>query len=376
MKSQRMTTSIVATIVMLIALVGPAANAQTSVSEILGKSVAFVLDEQVEGSQILTFDMGTLVRGQETQLGLDLRPGTTYNVAVFGDDSHIQDIDASVYDPRGRLVDEDDDETNLALMDVHATMAGRYQVVISGYEMSHRTGFYGVVVSSQGSRRNVSMTTALLVTTVAAMNEEAAGSTIATMHVGGITNGTTRDFDYGLLPSTSYKIVALGDCLGIHDIDLAVYDPAGNLVGEDDDSTNCAIVTLQVPENGRHRLRATAYDGGSSDRPATAMNLYPDGFFSIIVAQAGTSTDGPGMITISSRNQGLEDLPIGTRVVRGPDWRWSDQGDGTTGTVVEPVDEDGWVMVRWDNGERNNYRWGVGGAYDVRKLSVSEAPLI
>ena len=57
---------------------------------------------------------------------------------------------------------------------------------------------------------------------------------------------------------------------------------------------------------------------------------------------------------------------VGLRVVRGPDWKWSEQdkGEGNLGTVVD-VRSDKWVSVQWDHGSRANYRAGDSGAYDL-----------
>ncbi|MBN2875798.1 MAG: hypothetical protein JXM71_11945, partial [Spirochaetales bacterium] len=48
---------------------------------------------------------------------------------------------------------------------------------------------------------------------------------------------------------------------------------------------------------------------------------------------------------------------VGTRVVRGKDWKWSDQdgGPGKLGTIIE-APSGGWVRVKWDNGHENSYR--------------------
>lgn len=58
---------------------------------------------------------------------------------------------------------------------------------------------------------------------------------------------------------------------------------------------------------------------------------------------------------------------VGSRVVRGPDWKWGKQdgGEGHVGTVrnFESPEE---VVVVWDNGTAANYR--CAGAYDLRVL--------
>ncbi len=71
------------------------------------------------------------------------------------------------------------------------------------------------------------------------------------------------------------------------------------------------------------------------------------------------------------------DLPVGTRVARGPDWKWEDQdgGPGKQGSVIRGRNDDGWVRVRWDAGEENAYRWnGEGGKYDLVVLAPATGP--
>ncbi|XP_014251481.1 E3 ubiquitin-protein ligase HERC2 isoform X1 [Cimex lectularius] len=61
-------------------------------------------------------------------------------------------------------------------------------------------------------------------------------------------------------------------------------------------------------------------------------------------------------------------LQIGTRVVRGPDWKWGDQ-DGSPpgeGRVIAELGEDGWIRVQWENGSSNSYRMGKEGKFDLK----------
>ncbi|XP_046572283.1 uncharacterized protein LOC124280408 isoform X2 [Haliotis rubra] len=67
---------------------------------------------------------------------------------------------------------------------------------------------------------------------------------------------------------------------------------------------------------------------------------------------------------------GLPDL--GTRVVRGPDWRWGDQDDGGAGTVINHGEDGESLWLSWDNGFTNVYRYGVSGNYDA--LIVDDQP--
>jgi len=66
---------------------------------------------------------------------------------------------------------------------------------------------------------------------------------------------------------------------------------------------------------------------------------------------------------------GQQDLPKlqkNDRVVRGPSWKWGNQdgGEGSVGTVCK-VKDNGWVEVKWDNGNSNSYRMGEDGKQDL-----------
>jgi hypothetical protein len=66
-------------------------------------------------------------------------------------------------------------------------------------------------------------------------------------------------------------------------------------------------------------------------------------------------------------------LPVGTKVVRGPDWEWGDQdgGAGGTGTVVEH-ESDQWTKVTWDhNGRTASYKNGKDRTLDLKEVSGS-----
>ncbi|XP_048481969.1 probable E3 ubiquitin-protein ligase HERC2 [Plutella xylostella] len=80
----------------------------------------------------------------------------------------------------------------------------------------------------------------------------------------------------------------------------------------------------------------------------------------------GSSLSGPELASL---------MRIGTRVVRGKDWKWGDQDGvpGGEGRVIGELGDDGWVRVAWDNGGTNSYRMGKEGKYDL-KLARSPSP--
>lgn len=70
----------------------------------------------------------------------------------------------------------------------------------------------------------------------------------------------------------------------------------------------------------------------------------------------------------TERVQRGEGLPLGTRVVRGPDWTWEDQDGHGPGTVIhndEGKNSSIWVM--WDTGKWNCYTFDHNIGYDVWK---------
>ncbi|XP_076467498.1 uncharacterized protein LOC143298528 isoform X2 [Babylonia areolata] len=64
-----------------------------------------------------------------------------------------------------------------------------------------------------------------------------------------------------------------------------------------------------------------------------------------------------------------EMLPLGTRVVRGPDWHWNKQDGGGPGTVIAHSNKtDDTVYVFWDfTNSYNSYQYGPKSGYDVWK---------
>ncbi|KAK3914770.1 Coagulation factor IX, partial [Frankliniella fusca] len=72
-----------------------------------------------------------------------------------------------------------------------------------------------------------------------------------------------------------------------------------------------------------------------------------------------------------SSQQAAALLKFGSPVVRGPDWKWAKQDGDPPGegvVISKGVLADGWVIVRWKNGDQNNYRMRKG-TYDLKAVS-------
>lgn len=71
-------------------------------------------------------------------------------------------------------------------------------------------------------------------------------------------------------------------------------------------------------------------------------------------------------------------LSVGSRVIRGPDWKWRDQdgGEGSVGIIetISPwsgVEGEG-MAVRWPNDTVFTYRWGADGKHDLVHVEVED----
>ncbi|XP_072935158.1 probable E3 ubiquitin-protein ligase HERC2 [Epargyreus clarus] len=102
----------------------------------------------------------------------------------------------------------------------------------------------------------------------------------------------------------------------------------------------------------------------SGNKPKQCLIIYEDERIGARVR--GASLSGPELASL---------MKIGTRVVRGKDWKWGDQdgAPGAEGRVIGELGEDGWVRVCWDAGGTNSYRMGKEGKYDL-KLARSPSP--
>ena len=61
-------------------------------------------------------------------------------------------------------------------------------------------------------------------------------------------------------------------------------------------------------------------------------------------------------------------MKVGTRVVRGKDWKWGDQDGGGKGHVIENIPGllTCFIRVKWDNGVEGDYIMGAQNCYDLQ----------
>ncbi|KAJ0032136.1 hypothetical protein NQD34_002217 [Periophthalmus magnuspinnatus] len=111
--------------------------------------------------------------------------------------------------------------------------------------------------------------------------------------------------------------------------------------------------------------------GPSTDSTEEDMNLCAHGGSATVLEESRKET-APTPLPASGPELAAM-MKIGTRVMRGVDWKWGDQ-DGPApglGRVIGELGEDGWIRVQWDTSSTNSYRMGKEGKYD---LKLAEPP--
>uniref|UniRef100_A0AAY4E4M2 E3 ubiquitin-protein ligase HERC2 n=1 Tax=Denticeps clupeoides TaxID=299321 RepID=A0AAY4E4M2_9TELE len=111
--------------------------------------------------------------------------------------------------------------------------------------------------------------------------------------------------------------------------------------------------------------------GPSSDSSEEELSSGPHGGSATVLEESRKETS-PTPLPASGPELAAM-MKIGTRVMRGQDWKWGDQ-DGPApglGRVIGELGEDGWIRVQWDTSSTNSYRMGKEGKYD---LKLAEPP--
>ncbi|MDO4571552.1 MAG: hypothetical protein Q4D38_14300 [Planctomycetia bacterium] len=121
--------------------------AQVSCANVLANSIAVVSVLEDQGGQILNMNVATVDRGGTSSYTCTLQSGSTYVICAVGDDDRVQDLDLYVFDENGGKVAQDDDTTNIAVVNVTPRWTGTFRCEVRGYSMSRSDAFYCVIVA-------------------------------------------------------------------------------------------------------------------------------------------------------------------------------------------------------------------------------------
>nr|CCA19532.1 HECT E3 ubiquitin ligase putative [Albugo laibachii Nc14] len=121
-----------------------------------------------------------------------------------------------------------------------------------------------------------------------------------------------------------------------------------------------------------------AKEGISGNEITTWPYGFERGVLSDNYAEIWSGTITQYRLNNSTQYEQNAELEVGSRVIRGPDWKWRDQdgGEGSIGIVegISPwsgVDGEG-ISVRWPSDAVYTYRWGSDGHYDLTHVDVDD----
>ena len=122
-----------------------------STGNVLKRVIVLTGLEEALDHQVLAIQVDNISRGKTDTHTYRLQKGVAYSIKVVGDHERIQDIDVKVKDSNGRLVGIDRDASNVGIINFTSQKSGLFKIEVSAYRMSHRDGFYGIVVSRTGN---------------------------------------------------------------------------------------------------------------------------------------------------------------------------------------------------------------------------------
>lgn len=141
--------------------------------------------------------------------------------------------------------------------------------------------------------------------------------------------------------------------------------------------TELPIDVQDLSEEECMRIEA-AKEGIRGNESATWPYGFERGVLSDHYAEIWSGTITQYRLNNSPQNDQIAELKVGSRVIRGPDWKWRDQdgGEGSIGIVegISPwsgVDGEG-MSVRWPSDAVYTYRWGSDGNYDLTHVEVDD----
>lgn len=124
------------------------ASAQVSTLPVLKRAVAAVDKEEDRGNQVLLLQVDSVQKGSTKSQTITLAAGSKYRVYAIGDDNRIVDIDLSIDDADGKEVGKDDDDKNVAIVEVRVAKTQRYTLKTTPFKLKEniKDGFFALIV--------------------------------------------------------------------------------------------------------------------------------------------------------------------------------------------------------------------------------------
>ncbi|OWZ23473.1 hypothetical protein PHMEG_0001640 [Phytophthora megakarya] len=175
-----------------------------------------------------------------------------------------------------------------------------------------------------------------------------------------------------IMPGHRVDRIQTNDLQNVQELVLA---PNRNLIGQGTtESSVYAMVTdgvdlFTIRCIDTYKKSSSSKSSSRKHRSRTHKSRKSSPVSEIVNAVVGKSESDPKSPPQSPQ---VATIMVGDRVVRGPDWKWSNQdGEKDSPGTVERISTWGGVKgsgvtVRWDKNQRvNTYRWGAEGCYDL-----------
>jgi hypothetical protein len=242
-------------------VIPPTAESQASVDDRLAGYAELV---QKEGfSRVTAYQDGMLREGNDSRFSVDLQSGVEYRIIGYCDED-CEDLDLTLYDPFGDLIESDILMDAAPLLSFTASSNGRFEVEVSMVTCTLEPCGFGVGVFGQGHEGAVDEEWNLdelldfggvseqLEALEAAWVEDGYGR--AGSIVSGWLDEDEEEVHYlDLRSGTDYEIMGVCDT-DCEDLDLSLYDSSGDLVDEDLLMDDFPMLEFIGPRDGEFRL--------------------------------------------------------------------------------------------------------------------------
>ena len=242
----------------------PTVASQTSVDDRLAGYEELV---QKEGfSRVTSHHEGMLREGNDSRFSVSLQSGVEYRIIGFCDED-CDDLDLTLYDSDGDLIEEDILMDAAPLLSFTANTSGRFEVEVAMVVCSLEPCGFGVAVFGQGHEGTVEEDLAhdhiLDDVEVSDMLDalEAVWVEDGYTRSGSILSGWLDEDEQemhrvDLQSGADYMIMGMCD-FDCEDLDLALYDSSGDLVDEDVLPDELPVLEFTGPSDGAFLLEAS-----------------------------------------------------------------------------------------------------------------------
>ncbi len=207
---------------------------------------------------------GTLDNSASDDFSIFLEAGKTYALVAVCD-VDCSDIDLSIADQTGEVVDSDYLDDDVPIVEVTPPRSGRYSVHIYMASCSAEPCYYGVGTFASSSRGNEwQQQVESQLATAGSLFADEGYEMRAEPYTGSLDHQATEDFTVVLEKGVTYALLAVCDA-DCSDIDLMVLDAGGEEIDSDYEDDDVPIVEVIATRTGLYKVHV--YMASCSNEP-------------------------------------------------------------------------------------------------------------